>query len=185
MITVFTISREYGSGGSTFAKLLAEHCGYTLIWREVINQAAKQIGAPEMALAMIDELELFGLNPDEKTCQAYLAAVRKIMLGFANAGRHIIVGRASHIVLKDVNNIMRIRVIASKQTRIENVCRSKNVNPEAALAQIEQSDRYRCLYLERFYQVDWSDPSHFDLTINTDNISIDRVALWVAQITKN
>ena len=185
MISVFTISREYGSGGSTFAKLLAEHCGYALIWREVINQAAKQIGAPDMALAMIDEFELFGLCPDDKTCQSYLAAVKKILLEFANEGKHIIVGRASHIVLKDVANIMRIRIIASRQTHINNVCKSKNVNPEAALAQIEQSDRYRSMYLERFYHVDWNDPSHFDLTINTDNISIDRAAWWVAQITKN
>ncbi len=184
MISVFTISRQYGSGGSTFAKLLAEYCGYDLVWREVINQAAKQIGAPDVALAMIDEFELLGLCPDEKTCQAYLDAVAKIMLQFANSGKQIIVGRASHIVLKDLANVMRIRVIASKPTRIANVCKSKNVNHEAAIAQIEQSDRYRSMYLERFYHVEWNEPSHFDLTINTDHISSNSAARWVAQFSK-
>ena len=41
MFSVYTISRQYGSGGTQFAKKLAELCGYTLIWREIINKAAR------------------------------------------------------------------------------------------------------------------------------------------------
>ena len=67
MYSIYTISRQYGSGGSSFAKLLSLKSGYPLVWREVINQAAIQMGSPELALSMIDEFNLFDLTPDENT----------------------------------------------------------------------------------------------------------------------
>lgn len=179
MISIYTISRQYGSGGSSFAKLLSAKTGYPLVWREVINQAARQIGSPEVALAMIDELDLFDIAPDETTSLAYIESVRKIMFEFAEKGNHIIVGRASHIVLLDFPDVLRIRIIAGKQTRIDNICNSKHVNREAADAQIEQSDLHRAMYLEKFYHVDWNDPTLFDLTINADHISIEKAVNWV------
>ena len=179
MFSIYTISRQYGSGGSSFAKLLAAQTGYPLVWREVINQAAREIGSPEVALAMIDELDLFDITPDETTSLAYIESVRKIMFEFAEKGNQIIVGRASQMVLSDFPDVLRIRIIAGKQTRIENVCKSKHVNPIAAAAQIEQSDLLRARYLEKFYHVDWNNPSLYDLIINTDHISIEKAVEWV------
>jgi len=179
MFSIYTISRQYGSGGSSFAKLLSAKTGYPLVWREVINKAAREIGSPEVALAMIDELDLFNITPDETTHLAYIESVGKIMFEFAKKGKQIIVGRASHMVLSDFPDVFRIRIIAGKQTRIMNICNSKHVNPIAAAAQIEQSDLLRAMYLEKFYHVDWNNPSLYDLIINTDHISIEKAVVWV------
>jgi cytidylate kinase len=179
MVSIYTISRQYGSGGSSFAKLLSSKSGYPLVWREVINQAAIQMGSPELALAMIDELNLFDLNPDETTYLVFIDSIRKIMHEFAGKGNQIIVGRASQIILSDFPNVLRIRIIASKQTRIKNICKSKNVNFEAATAQIEKSDSFRSNYLKKFYNVDWNDPSLYDVIINTDHVMIDAAVEWI------
>lgn len=182
MISIFTISRQYGSGGSMFAKVLAKKTGFSLVWREIINQAALEIGAPDVALAMIDEFELLGLSPDEKTCSAYCEAVEKIILAYAAEGKCILVGRASHHILAGFRNVLRIRVIASEATRIENICQSKNVSATAAAAQMEQSDRYRSAYLEKFYHADWNDPKNFDLIINSDKINLEQAADWLVKM---
>jgi cytidylate kinase len=174
MISVITISRQYGSGGSRFAQSLSKKCNYQLIWREVINKAAKQIGSPDVALAMIDELGLLGLCPDEKTCQEYIKSVNTVMHDYAAEGNIIIVGRASQVILKAFPGVLHIRMIASDNTRISNISVQKNISPLAAKAQIEESDRYRKNYLERFYQVDWNNPALYDLTINTDRLTIEQ-----------
>ncbi len=179
MYSIYTISRQHGSGGSSFAKLLSIKTGYPLVWREVINRAAIQMGSPELALSMIDELNLFDLTTDEATNLVFIDSIRKIMHEFANKGNQIIVGRASQIILSDFPNVLRIRIIASKQSRITNICKSKNVNKDAAAAQIEQSDSFRANYLRKFYHVDWNDPSLYDVIINTDHLNIEAAVEWI------
>jgi len=78
------------------------------------------------------------------------------------------------VVLKDFPGVLHLRVIASENTRIANISLQKNINPVAAKAQIVESDRYRRNYLERFYRIDWNNPALYDLTINTDRLSIDQ-----------
>ncbi len=185
MFSVVTVSRQIGSGGSRFAKALAARCGYQLIWREVINKAAIQIGSPDIALAMIDELGLLGLCPDPDLCQAYIKAVSTVMGDYANQGNVIIVGRASQVVLSKMPQVFHIRVIADLDTRIKNICESRNVNSEAARQQIIQSDAYRSDYLLKFYQVDWNDASLYDLVINTAKVPMNQLVNMVTTLIQN
>lgn len=184
MVSVVTISRQYGCGGSSFAQKLSKKFGFKLIWREVINKAAIQIGAPDIALAMIDELGLLGLCPDEKTCLAYIKSVDSVMHEFAQEGNIIIVGRASQVILKNFRKSLHLRVTASEETRISNLIERKRINAVSAKAQIEESDRYRRMYLEKFYHIDWNDPTLYDLTINTDRITIDQAVEIVTPLLK-
>ncbi len=182
MFSVYTISRQYGSGGSKLAIKLAELSGYQLVWREIINQAAIQIDSPDMALAMIDDLGLLGICPDEETCHKFRESIRKIVISKAEMGNVIIVGRASQIILKDFPGCFHLRVIASKETRVKNISRTKNVSEKAALAQIIESDLNRGNFVKKFYNIDWNDPALYDLTINTDHFDLEKIAQWVLEI---
>jgi cytidylate kinase len=179
MFSVYTISRQYGSGGSKLAIKLAELSGYQLIWREVINQAAIKIGSPEMALAVIDELGLLGICPDDETCTKFREAISQVVIEIAEKGNVVIVGRASQLILKGLPNCFHLKIIASLETRIKNIQLSKNVNEKAAKAQIEESDRNRQTFIKKFYQEDWNNPALYDLTINTDHFDLDSIAHWI------
>jgi cytidylate kinase len=179
MFSVYTISRQYGSGGSRLAIKLAELCGYELVWREIINQAAIKIGSPDMALAVIDELGLLGISPDDETSLKYRDAIQQVVISKAEKGNVVIVGRASQLILKDFPNCLHIRIIASLETRIKNIHETKKVNEKAAKAQIVESDRNRRAFIKKFYQADWNDPSLYDLTINTDHFDVENLANWI------
>ena len=183
MYSVYTISRQYGSGGSKLAIRLSELTGYRIIWREVVNQAAIQIGSPEMALAVIDELGLFGLCPDDDTCAKFKVALQTVVKTKAEKGKVILVGRASQMVLKDLPDCLHLRVIASLETRINNIQKTKGVSEQGARAQIEESDRYRQNFIKKMYDVDWNDSSLYDLTINTDQFKLDKLAKWLKQLS--
>lgn len=182
MYSVYTISRQYGSGGSKLAISLSEISGYQLIWREIINQAATQIGSPDMALAVIDELGLLGICPDDDTCSRYRKALENVVLSKAEIGKVILVGRASQLILKNFPNCLHVRIIASIETRIKNIHESKNVSVRAAKAQIEESDRQRMSFIKKMYGTDWNDPTLYDLTINMDAFELDQIANWILKL---
>lgn len=181
MFSVYTISRQYGSGGTQFAHKLAELCEYKLIWREIINQAAINIGYPEMALAVIDELGLLGICPDDETCDQYRDSINQVIISEANKGRVVILGRASHIILRDFPDCLRIRFIAGYDTRIKNIGSSKKISEKAAFAQLQESDRNREKFVKKFYDLDWNDPTLYDLTINSDHMDVEKLAQWVLE----
>lgn len=184
MISVVTVSRQLGSGGNLFAQKLAKRLNYTLVWREVINQAAIKIGAPEVALAMIDELGLLGLCPDPQICQQYIDNVNQIVLSYATKGNIIIVGRAGQIILKTVPNCLHLRIIADEETRIANVMQEKKVNYLAAKAQIYESDQNRKKYLDKFYHVEWNNPCLYDLTFNLSRFPVEKAVEWISMLVK-
>jgi cytidylate kinase len=171
MMATITISRQLGSLGSQVAQHTADLLGYRLVWRDLIHQAARRAGAPEMALAVIDELRLFGLCPSPQACQAYRRAVEQIMQELADQGDVVIQGRAGQIILKDRPDTLHVRIIAPKDLRVERITQKLGITVEQALAQVEASDRYRANYLRRFYQARWDDPALYHLVLNTANLS--------------
>jgi len=175
-MSVITISRQLGSLGTTLGRLVAGRLEYRLVHRELINQAARLVSAPDMALATIDELGLLGLEPEETQQQAYLKAVETVMKTLVQEGNTIIVGRAGQAILQNVPNVLHVRVVAPQKIRIQRIIKAHQISPQAAAAQIEESDRFRADYLESFYHIGWDDPTLYHLVINTGQMDLETSA---------
>lgn len=175
-MTVITISRQLGSLGTTLGREVASRLGYRLVHRELINQAAKRASSPDMALATIDELGLLGIEPDESQQKAYLEAVESVIKGFAQEGDVIIVGRAGQVILQNHPGVFHLRVVAPMETRIQRIVDAHGYTPEAAKAQIEDSDRFRAEYLQHLYNIQWDDPTFYQMIINTGHMEMDTAA---------
>ena len=184
-MSVITISRQLGSLGTTLGRQVATRLGYRLVHRELINQAAQLAGAPDMALAAIDELGLLGIEPDEDQQRAYLDAIQTVIEKLAVQGNVIIVGRAGQAILQKEPSVLHLRVIAPLETRIQRIVKAHDIPLQAARAQIEDSDRFRARYLKRFYNIQWDDPGLYHLVINTGNISLETSAEVVCTAVRN
>ncbi len=176
-----TISRQMGSLGGEVARLAARRLGYRFVWREVINTAASQAGAPDAALAAIDELGLLSICPSPEDCQAYRQAVQRIMEELASQGHVVILGRAGQIILHGHPRVLHVRVVAPAQVRIERLAVRQNIPLKCALEQVKASDRYRRNYLKRFYSVQWNDPELYDVVINTERLNATAAADLISQ----
>ena len=171
-MSVITISRQLGSLGTTLGRLVASQLEYRLVHRELINQAARLVSAPDMALATIDELGLLGIEPDENQQHTYLKAVETILKTLVQEGNTIIVGRAGQAILHNTPDVLHVRVIAPKNIRIQRIVKAHHISPQAAAAQIEDSDRFRADYLKSFYHIKWDDPTLYHLVINTGQMDL-------------
>ncbi len=178
---VVTISRQLGSRGLGIAHALGSSLGYRVTSRDLINQAAMRSGSPEVALAVIDELGLLGICPSPQACQAYRQAVRQVMQELLQEGQVIIVGRAGQVILHDYPQVLHVRIMAPQAERTKRIASEQNISIENALAQVQASDRHRRNYLKRHYQVNWDDPSLYDLTLNTAQLPIRAAAAIIHQ----
>ncbi len=171
-----TISREMGSLGFAAAEIIAHELGFQLVNRQVINQAARQSGTPEAALASIDELGLLGFQPTSEDINAYLQAVGLVMLKMAHEGKMVFLGRGGQVILKDIPGVFHLRIYATEKTRIDRVAKICAISYDSARARVQVSDRSRQNYLQKHYRVDWRDPELYDLMINTTRLDAHEAA---------
>ncbi len=182
---VVTISRQLGSLGCQVARLAAEVLGYRLFWREVINKAARNCGAPDAALADIDELGLLGVTPSLKASRAYVKAVKRVIEDLAAEGDVVIVGRGGQAILRGLSDVLHVRLVAPAGLRAERLARRHQISLEAAQAQVKTRDHYRRNYLKRFYRIDWDAPELYDMILNTARLTPQEAARQIIQATLN
>lgn len=175
-MSAITISRQLGSLGTRIAREVAQRLDYRLVWREVINEAARRAGAPEVALATIDDLGLLGLQPSQEALQAYEEAVREVMGDLADEGEVVIVGRAGQVILAGRADVLHVRIIAPPEVRVGRIASRQQIPEAAARAQMEESDRTRRAYLRHTHQVAWNDPQLYDLVLNTARMTVPSAA---------
>jgi cytidylate kinase len=183
-MAIITISRQLGSWGNLIAKQVATRLGYRMVERELINQAALRAGAPEVGLAMIDDLHLLGLTTSPEAAQAYCEAVKCVMQELAEEGKVVIVGRAGQAILAARPDVLHVRVIAPLEVRAQRISERRNVTLQAARAQVEASDRSRRNYLKRYYSIHWENPELYDLVINTARFTLEDSAELIVQAFK-
>jgi cytidylate kinase len=170
---VITLSRELGSRGDDIAVAVAEKLNLRLVGRDLLNQAARQAGVPEVALAEIDELGLLGVKPSREALQRYRSTVEEVMRGLADTGNVMLVGRGSQIVLAGRAGVLHLRIIAPRAERVRCVQERCHVSAEAAVARIDASDRARAGYLRRSYEARWDDPMLYDLVLNMAHLTVE------------
>jgi cytidylate kinase len=171
-MTVITLSREMGSRGDDVAKALAERLGLRLVGREMINQAAQDAGAGEVALAELDELGLLGVKPSAASQKRYREKIVEIIEAQAAAGNVLLVGRGAQIVLGHSPGVLHVRIAAPRDLRCKVVQERCKVSAEAADARISASDAARAGYHKRHFGVRWDDPSLYDLILNLARLTV-------------
>lgn len=176
-----TVSRQRGSLGERIAEEIAARLGCRVVWREVVDQAARQVGAPEMILAEIDDLGLLGLSFTREEQRAYHQAMTQVMEDLVAKGNVVIIGRAGQVILRDYPGVFHVQIVAPVEVRAGRLSQELSIPIAAARAQVKVSDRRRREYLRRAFRARWDDPTLYDLVLNTARLTPDLAAGLVCQ----
>ncbi len=169
-MAIITISREMGSGGIPIAHEAAEKLGYTLVDGEAIAKVAPEYGLTPEALENADEKPPAFVEKLDKKAEHDLHVIELIVLEYALKGNVIIYGRGGQDLLKGVNSVFRVRIIAPFEERVERWAEREWLDPDFARDLVRRSDQQRAGFIKYFFDRDWSDPLGYDLVINTDRI---------------
>ena len=74
--------------------------------------------------------------------------------------------------LSEVSGVLRVLVTASPEVRAERLAREANLDGQRARMAFRESGRQRREYLRRFYSLGRELPTHYDLVVNTDVLTV-------------
>jgi cytidylate kinase len=203
---VITISRQAGSGGDEIALRVSKILGYAYFDKSLMISVAKSLGVSEEDIADFSEdayrvkslverilrrkrpvagsfvlkgNALVRKTLDEEEC---LSVVQTVINSLASRGRTVIVGRGGQAILKDKAGVLHVRIVAPATVRVERIMKSEGLSQEAALKLIEDNDKATAEYLRRFYNIDWEDPTIYDMVLNTWKMNLDTAARVIASV---
>jgi len=183
-MAIITISRGTMSGGEALAGSLSEKLGWPAVGREVIKEAANTFNLSESLLA--EQLEkmpgLFRKYTSEK--RLYMIALQSALIERALKGNFIYHGLAGHLLLKDMPQVLKIRLIAPMEYRIRQLVEKKRMSREGASNHIVQVDRQRREWTRWLYDVDWSDPALYDAVFNLNSLPLALITELICQAVK-
>ncbi len=194
---VITITRQYASGGSDVARLVAAQLEWDVIDNEFVDQVARRAGVAPAEIAQRDErapglLErlartLAAASPEISVASAALPRVEqdeaaivelteRVIAEAAAHGRIVLVGRGAQAVLAQRNDALHVYVVASKPWRARLAVERLGVNPAEADRVVEETDRQRDQYVKTYYGRHRQDFSNYDMVVNTERLGIDGAA---------
>ncbi|MEE2658200.1 MAG: cytidylate kinase-like family protein [Candidatus Latescibacterota bacterium] len=111
---------------------------------------------------------------------AYQLLITTLLQDYGDAGRAVIVGRASQVILGSNPNALHVKVIAPFKQRCQRVQEFRDVTEEHARELVEQHDKWRKLYLRNYHDADWDDLLLYHLTINMGKVTMDEAVELIA-----
>lgn len=181
-MAVITISRQFGSLGDELASYLADKLGCNVIDRmTVLEEFYEDISSDERA-ALKDSAKTF--LREFKDGKTYKDVLIEKILEMTESGNLIVLGEGGCVILEDDEDAIHIRVTASEELRRIRTSRMLNMEMEETKNFISYSDKRRKRFVSTLYERDLADPSLFDLTFNTDNLSVEECADAVLALIK-
>ena len=174
---IICISRYSYGYGKELAEKLAQKMGYACIGREELTDGATAYGIPvgklEMALMKHQALsETLAVEVD--LFKAYItAALCERALRSGPEGGIVYHGRTGHLVLTGLTHVLRIRAIADMEDRIDRAMQRLHLSRDKAKLYNEQVDEDIRRWVRFLYNVNWDDPSLYDVTINSAHLSVE------------
>jgi cytidylate kinase len=179
-LPVITISREPGSGGRIIAKAMADTYGLSLFHQEVIHQMAENTQISSKILHTLDEKVLSVIEDYISSIvhkrhlwpNQYLQQLMKIIGAIGKHGKAVVVGRGANFILPPAERF-RVRIVAPRKVRIDNVAQTYGVPKEEAERRIIRTESNRQAFVRKYFYADISAPYNYDLILNTAGLSIE------------
>jgi cytidylate kinase len=174
-MTVIAMTREMGSLGTEVAARVAKRLGLEIVRSEVAaNNVARRLGVAECAVSryldgsasllerwQVDRRKLFHYASEE-------------ILSLAQRGNVLIKGWGAATMLRDVSQVINVRVCAPMEFRVR-VMMERQARHDAAAMQkeIERFDAARARTLRAYFSVDHEDARLYHIVLNTERLSVD------------
>ena len=196
---IYTIGREFGSGGREVGEKLAAKLGIKLYDKELLQQAAKDSGFCEEIFENHDEKPtnsfLYSLVMDTYYVSGYSAAPfldmplnHKVFLAqfetikkIAEKESCVIVGRCADYALESYPNVVSVFIHADLDARIRRIARLYNLTDAKAKDTIVKADKKRASYYNYYTNKKWSDSASYELCLNSSELGIEGTAKAIEQ----
>lgn len=196
---IITISREFGSGGRSIGKEVAESLGYAFYDRALVERIAKESGYAEEFVEKRGEdatskSSFFfnlarsgggGLDGMPGISDRLYVISHNIIKKLANEGPCVIVGRCSDYILRDEPDALHVFIHADSAFRAKRIVELYGERDNAPLKRLDEKDKKRQVYYKNYTGRVWGLGENFDLCLNSGKLGIESCVEVIVQLAKN
>lgn len=187
-MAVVTISRQFASGGSDIARLVAHSLGWALIDNGFVDQVAERAGlskeevlqreervpglveriARALAVSSPEVLVAAPEVPDAMSREERMLRVtERVIQEAVQEGNVVLVGRGAQACLAHREKTLHVYIVAPRDARIKAAMLRLDIDRKDAERRVDEIDEGRRRYVKTHYQRQWDHPANYHLVVNS------------------
>ncbi|MDT8447728.1 MAG: cytidylate kinase-like family protein [bacterium] len=184
-----TLSRAFGCEGYPLAVALKERLEqldvghrWTIFDRSLIDKILQDNNVSRKLLENFGRKNVFydslmsNIDPHWTSDADVYELMVKTIMSLAEEGRAIFVGRGASVVTAELKRCFHFRLDASEEYRINSLMDRSKQGRDAVLAMMEEKEKERENFINRFLGCDMNDISNFHLVFNNEKNSVEQMA---------
>lgn len=181
MNRIITVSREFGSGGRTIGKKVAEALGIPCYDSELIGKIASESGFSEDYVKDFGEnsrgrfLSLFSNRAYAPNNEDIIWKIQcRVITELALKSPCVIVGRCADYILRDKADCLKVFIHADKKFRAERIVSVYGETDVSIEQRIKDKDKRRAAYHRFYTDKKWGDAKNYDVALDSGTLGIDK-----------
>lgn len=177
-----TVSREFGSSGTTISRHAARSLDYAYVDKKTVEKVLAQYGLVTFQ-EFYDSTHSFWDLLQEGN-RDFITVLNHTV---QEVSKHnaVFVGRAGFALLQGYENVFHVLIKAPFAFRVDTVMQKMEISDRGmAEALVRQHDRARESFLKTFYKANPNDASPFSLVIDTSCVPVPTAEKWIAEAVR-
>ncbi len=187
---VITISREFGSGGRTIGKKVAEKLGIPCYDAEIIQEMAKETGFAADYIKEAGEYALGGFLSAAFSNRTFGPTNEDILwnhqcntiTGLAGKGPCVIVGRCADYILQDKADCLKVFIHADMKFPAERIVKVYGEREQSPEGRLRDKDKRRAAYHRFYTNMKWGHAQNYHLTLDSDVLGVNKCVDIIAEL---
>lgn len=181
---VITISRQFGSGGRTIGKEVAEALGIPCYDQELIEKVAEDSGLAKEYVEEHGENTTYSTilanafstySYSSGTTQDYLWNIqKKIIRELAEKGPCVIVGRCADYILREHADCLKVFIHADTEARAHRIVHLYGESKDDPQKRLAKKDKRRAAYYRFYTDMEWGDVKNYHISLDSGALGIDK-----------
>ena len=195
---IITISREFGSGGRTIGRRVAEELGIPFYDKEIVDQIALESGfAPrfieengEHAPGLSRLSYAFapqgvpGVMNGLSTADFLWNIQCGVILQLAEKGPCVIVGRNADYILKDRDDVMDVFIHADQEFKAERIVRLYGEAEKSPAQRLAEKDKRRRVNYQHYTGRTWGAAQNYEMCLCSSMLGIEQCVKIIVEAVK-
>ncbi len=202
-MAVITISRQFGAGGKTLGKTVADELGYTFADSDIIQRVAEEANVStnwveafekeagsrlsRFISSMVSQRWVDKILSDERGYldeKIYLDYLVLIIAQFADEGDVVILGRGSQYILNDHPDAYHVLLVDDFKNRVKFMKDNYDLSLKKAEKVVIAEDKRRASLYSKLGKSDYDNPALYNLVVNMGKFDLESAKNLICDLVK-
>ncbi len=200
-MAVITLSRQFGAGGKTLGRMVADELGYTFADNDIIQMVAEAANVSPQFVESVEQEAGSTLSrvlnsmvskglvervlKDERGYideQLYIDYLVVIIAQVAEEGNVVILGRGSQYILHDHPDAYHVLLIDELENRIRFMVDNYALPYSKAARVVAHEDRRRMSLYRKIGKSDYDKPGHYHMVLNMGRMNLEQARKMICRL---